>query len=65
MSLRWSQAVGSPRASVAAFRYAEVAPKLKYCLVNDARFAETPGFLETELRFKENIEVLRGLVRHR
>jgi deoxyribonuclease-4 len=31
-------------------------------LVNDARFAETPGFVETELRFKENIEVLRGLV---
>ncbi len=35
------------------------------CLVNDARFAETPGFLETDLRFKENLEVLRGLVRHR
>jgi deoxyribonuclease-4 len=32
-------------------------------LVNDARFAETPGFVETESRFKENIEVLRGLVR--
>jgi deoxyribonuclease-4 len=32
-------------------------------LVNHARFAETPGFLETDLRFKENIEVLRGLVR--
>jgi deoxyribonuclease IV len=32
-------------------------------LVNYARFAETPGFLETDLRFKENIEVLRGLVR--
>jgi deoxyribonuclease-4 len=32
-------------------------------LVNDARFAETPGFIETESRFKENIEVLRGLVR--
>jgi len=32
-------------------------------LVNDARFAEIPGFVETESRFKENIEVLRGLVR--
>jgi deoxyribonuclease-4 len=32
-------------------------------LVNDARFAETPGFVETESRWKENIEVLRGLVR--
>lgn len=32
-------------------------------LVNDARFAELPGFVETESRFKENIEVLRGLVR--
>lgn len=32
-------------------------------LVNDARFAETPGFVETEARFKENIEVLRRLVR--
>jgi deoxyribonuclease IV len=32
-------------------------------LVNDARFAETPGFVEMESRFKENIEVLRGLVR--
>ncbi len=34
-------------------------------LVNDVRFAETPGFVETESRFKENIEVLRGLVRER
>ena len=25
--------------------------------------AETPGFVETESRWKENIEVLRGLVR--
>jgi deoxyribonuclease-4 len=33
------------------------------CLVNDDRFAETPGFVETELRFKENIEALRSLVR--
>src|SRR5512145_3308870 len=32
-------------------------------LVNDARFAETPAFVETESRWKENIEVLRGLVR--
>ena len=32
-------------------------------LVNDARFAELPGFVETESRWKENIEVLRGLVR--
>ena len=32
-------------------------------LVNDARFADTPGVVETDSRFKENIEVLRGLVR--
>jgi deoxyribonuclease-4 len=32
-------------------------------LVNDPRFAEIPGFVETESRFKENIEVLRHLVR--
>jgi len=32
-------------------------------LVNDARFAETPAFVETESRWKENIAVLRGLVR--
>jgi deoxyribonuclease-4 len=32
-------------------------------LVNDARFAQTPAFVETESRWKENIEVLRGLVR--
>ncbi len=31
-------------------------------IVNDSRFAEVPGFVETESRFKENIEVLRGLV---
>ncbi|HSD19698.1 MAG TPA: deoxyribonuclease IV [Anaeromyxobacter sp.] len=31
-------------------------------LVNDARFAELPGFVETESRWKENIEVLRSLV---
>jgi len=32
-------------------------------LVNDPRFAEIPGFLETEMRFKENLQVLRSLVR--
>ncbi len=32
-------------------------------LVNDARFADVPGFLETELRFKENLAVLRSLRR--
>jgi deoxyribonuclease IV len=32
-------------------------------LVNDARFADVPGFLETELRFKENLAVLRSLLR--
>jgi deoxyribonuclease-4 len=32
-------------------------------LVNDPRFAEIPGFVETDSRWKENIEVLRGLVR--
>ena len=32
-------------------------------LVNDPRFAEVPGFVETDSRWKENIEVLRGLVR--
>lgn len=32
-------------------------------LVNDPRFAEMPGFVETDSRWKENIEVLRGLVR--
>ncbi len=32
-------------------------------LVNDARFAEMPGFVETDSRWKENIEALRGLVR--
>jgi hypothetical protein len=31
--------------------------------VNDARFADTPAFLETEQRFKENLEVLRSLRR--
>jgi deoxyribonuclease-4 len=32
-------------------------------LVNDARFADTPGFVESDSRFKENIEALRRLVR--
>ncbi len=32
-------------------------------LVNDGRFADVPGFLETELRFKENLAVLRSLLR--
>lgn len=30
-------------------------------LVNDARFARTPAFLETDLRFRENLSVLRSL----
>ena len=34
-------------------------------LVNDARFADVPGFVETESRFKENIQALRRLVRRR
>jgi deoxyribonuclease-4 len=32
-------------------------------LVNDARFAAVPGFVETDSRWKENIAVLRSLVR--
>jgi deoxyribonuclease IV len=32
-------------------------------LVNDARFADVPAFLETELRFRENLAVLRSLRR--
>jgi len=32
-------------------------------LVNDERFADVPAFLETELRFRENLAVLRSLVR--
>jgi len=31
-------------------------------LVNDRRFAITPGFLETDLRFRENLAVLRSLI---
>jgi deoxyribonuclease-4 len=34
-------------------------------LVNDRRFAGVPAFLETEMRFKENLERLRSLVRSR
>ncbi len=32
-------------------------------LVNDPRFAAMPGFLETEMRFRENLDVLRSLLR--
>ena len=32
-------------------------------LLNDARFADHPGFLETEERYPENLAVLRALVR--
>lgn len=32
-------------------------------LVNDRRWKDTPGFLETEQRFAENLAVLRSLVR--
>jgi len=32
-------------------------------LINDPRFADRPGFLETEERFTENLAVLRSLVR--
>ncbi len=32
-------------------------------LVNDPRFARLPGFLETEMRYRENLRVLRSLVR--
>jgi deoxyribonuclease IV len=31
-------------------------------LVNDARFAAVPAFLETELKFRENLAVLRSLI---
>lgn len=31
-------------------------------LVNDPRFAATPAYLETELRFRENLSVLRSLL---
>ncbi len=32
-------------------------------LVNDPRFADIPGFLETDQRFRENLAVLRSLLR--
>ena len=32
-------------------------------LVNDPRFATLPAFLETEMRFRENLAVLRSLLR--
>jgi len=32
-------------------------------LVNDPRFADLPGFLETDQRFKENLDLLRSLIR--
>jgi deoxyribonuclease-4 len=32
-------------------------------LVNDPRFATLPGFLETEMRFRETLDVLRSLRR--
>src|SRR3990172_12198263 len=32
-------------------------------LVNDHRFAQIPGFLETDQRFRENLAVLRSLPR--
>jgi len=32
-------------------------------LVNDARFASLPGFLETDMRFRENLALLRSFVR--
>ncbi len=32
-------------------------------LVNDPRFRATPAFLETEMQFKENLRVLRSLLR--
>jgi hypothetical protein len=31
--------------------------------VNDDRFADVPGFLETDQRFRENLAVLRSLLR--
>lgn len=34
-------------------------------LTNDSRFDDVPGFLETELRFRENLLVLRGLVKRK
>ncbi len=45
--------IGQGALGLAAFRF----------LLNDSRFAEITGFVETESRFKENIAVLRSLVR--
>jgi deoxyribonuclease IV len=45
--------IGEGELGLAAFRR----------LVNDPRFADVPAFLETELRFKENLAVLRSLQR--
>src|SRR6266702_173787 len=45
--------IGEGETGLAAFRR----------LVNDPRFADVPAFLETELRFKENLAVLRSLKR--
>ncbi len=45
--------IGEGEIGLAAFRW----------LVNDPRFADVPAFLETELRFKENLAVLRSLKR--
>src|SRR6266702_1314485 len=45
--------IGEGEIGLAAFRR----------LVNDPRFADVPAFLETELRFKENLAVLRSLKR--
>lgn len=45
--------IGQGRMGLEAFRL----------LVNDRRWKDTPGFLETEQRFAENLQVLRSLVR--
>ena len=45
--------IGEGEMGLAPFRF----------LVNDPRFADHPAFLETELRFKENLQVLRSLRR--
>lgn len=45
--------IGRGRMGIEAFRL----------LVNDRRWKDVPGFLETEQRFAENLKVLRSLVR--
>ncbi|HEU4382661.1 MAG TPA: deoxyribonuclease IV [Anaeromyxobacteraceae bacterium] len=45
--------IGRGRMGIGAFRL----------LVNDRRWKDVPGFLETEQRFAENLKVLRSLVR--